>query len=140
MIETKEQYIILNVNKDTLSEYYRFLEDKFQKSANQNSIVIKYLDLGIKIVRLQIAYAAFLQQLESFFSCSLKDTASHYDETIYIWKDDVFSYIDEQYKKLKWISITNEDKIPIKINLDEKTIKTENIEEKTLFYNRSFFL
>lgn len=134
MIAQEEQYVTLNVNKNTLVKYYNFLENKFQKAVDKDSITVKYLDLGVKVIKLQIAYKEFLQKLQQYFSYSLKDNVSSYDEILYIWKDDVCSCVDEQYKHLKCITISNNDKTPIIINLEEKTIKAENVEEKKHYF------
>ena len=119
MILKTETYI-LNVNKNSLLKYYNFLDTRYNKMTEQNSVVTKYLDLGIKVIRLQIAYNGFLVQLKKYFSCSLKDNVSDYDETIYIWHDDIYSYINEQYNKSKWITISCEKKEVIRIDLGKR--------------------
>ena len=130
----KTETYILNVNKNSLLKYYVFLDNRFKKISEQNSVVTKYLDLGIKVIRLQIAYKNFLPHLEKYFSCSLKDNVSNYDDTIYIWKDDIYSYISDQYNKSKWIAISHEKKESIKIDLENKIINAENGESKKYYF------
>ena len=133
MILKTETYI-LNVSKNSLLKYYVFFDKRFQKQAEQYFLITKYLDLGIKVIRLQIVYKEFLSQLELYFSCSLKDSVDRYDETIYIWKDDIQSYISEQYNKSKWISVSHKNKQYIRIDLENKIINAENFEEKKYYF------
>ena len=133
MILKTETYI-LNVNKNSLLKYYEFFYKRFQVQAKRDSVITKYLDLGIKVVRLQIAYKEFLPQLELYFSCSLKDNVDRYDETIYVWKDDIQSYISEQYNKSKWISVSHQNQLYIRIDLENKIINAENQEEKKYYF------
>ncbi len=130
----KTETYILNVNKNSLLNYYDFFDKRFQKTAIQESVITKYLDLGIKIIRLQIAYKDFLPQLELYFSCTLKDNAEKFDETIYIWKDDVESYISEQYNKSKWVSVSCQNQQYIRIDLGNKIINAENPEGKKYYF------
>ena len=133
MILKTETYI-LNVNKNSLLKYYDFLDSRFNKAARQYSFVTKYLDLGIKVIRLQIAYKDFLPQLKLYFSCSLRDNVDKYDETIYIWKDDVQSYLNEQYCKSKWITVSFQKRHLIRIDLENKIINAQNPEGKKYYF------
>ena len=133
MILKTETYI-LNVNKISLLKYYIFLDNRFKKVSEGNSVVTKYLDLGVKVIRLQIAYKNFLPHLEKYFSCSLKENVTDYDDTIYIWKDNIYSYINDQYNKSKWIAISHEKKESIKIDLENKIINAENKESKKYYF------
>ncbi|MBR3627770.1 MAG: hypothetical protein IKN42_02850 [Elusimicrobia bacterium] len=133
MILKTETYI-LNVNKNSLLKYYDFLDSRYKKTAEQNSVVTKYLDLGIKVIRLQIAYKNFLPELEKYFSCSLKNNIDKYDETIYIWKDNIYSYINDQYNKSKWIEVSYDKKDLIRIDLENKIINAENSESKKYYF------
>ncbi|WP_413854673.1 hypothetical protein [Candidatus Ruminimicrobium bovinum] len=130
----KTETYLLNINKNSLIKYYNFLDNSFKKTADKNSVITKYLNLGIKTIRLQIAFADFLPQLEKYFSCSLKDTANNYDATIYIWKDTVYSYISEQYNKSKWITISHEKKEFMQIDLENNIINAENKEEEKYYF------
>ena len=130
----KTETYILNVNRSSLSKYYEFFDKRFQERAKQDSLITKYLDLGIKIIRLQIAYKDFLPQLELYFSCSLKDSVDRYDETIYIWKDNVQSYLNEQYSKSKWITVSCQNQHLIRIDLGNRIINAENSEEKKYYF------
>ena len=130
----KTETYILNVNKNSLLKYYDFFDKRFQKIAIQESVITKYLDLGIKIIRLQITYKEFLPQLELYFSCTLKDNAENFDETIYIWKDDVQSYVSEQYNKSKWIFVSCQNQQYIRIDLENKIINAENSEGKKYYF------
>ena len=133
MILKTENYM-LNVNKNSLLKYYEFFDKRFQEQIKRDSVITKYLDLGIKIVRLQIAYKEFLPHLELYFSCSLKDNVDRYDETIYVWKDDIQAYISEQYNKSKWISVSHQNQLYIRIDLENKIINVENPEEKKYYF------
>ncbi len=130
----KNETYILNVNKNSLLKYYDFFDKRFQKQAKRYSLVTKYLDLGVKVIRLQIAYKDFLPQLKRYFSCSLKDNVTGYDETIYIWKDDIQSYLNEQYNKSKWITVSCQNQQYIRIDLGNKIINAENPEGKKYYF------
>ena len=128
-----DESFVLNVdNGAILSEYCKFLDKKFEEKAKQNSVITKYLDLGIKIIRLQIAYENFLPQLKQFFSCSLKDSVDKYDATIYIWKDNVQSFLTDQYKT-KLVTLTYRDK-KLRIDGENKIIDGENLEDKKCYF------
>ena len=130
----KNETYILNVNKNSLLKYYDFFDKRFQNRVKQDSLIIKYLDLGIKVIRLQIAYKDFLPQLKQYFSCSLKDNVDGYDETVYIWKDNIQSYINEQYSKSKWITVSCQNQQYIRIDLGNKIINAENPEGKKYYF------
>ena len=124
---------ILNVSKESLLKYYSFLDDKFKKTAEKNLIVTKYLDLGIKVIRLQITCEEFVPKLEKYFSCSLKDAVDNYDETLYIWKGNVHSFLNEQYKS-KLVTIACENRRFIRIDSQNKIINAENPKEKKYYF------
>lgn len=124
---------ILNVSKESLLKYYKFLDNKFKETATKNSVVIKYLDLGIKVIKLQIACEDFIPKLKKYFSCSLKDNADNYDETLYIWKDSVQDFLNEQYKT-KLVTIACQNQRFIRIDSQNKIINAENPKEKKYYF------
>jgi len=125
---------VLNTDKVSIEKYYNFLDNHFQEKAKQISIVTKYLDLGVKVIRLQIVCENFIPKLKQYFSCSLRDNVNSYDETLYIWKDDVESYISEQYNKSKWVSVSCQNQQYIRIDLGNKIINAENPEGKKYYF------
>ena len=124
---------ILNINQNSLLKYYSFFDAKFENSLKTYPLITKYLDLGIKIIRLQISCENFISQLEQYFSCSLKDNVTNYDETIYIWKDNVKSFISDQYK-FKFLTIAYKKQVFIRVDPENKTINAENPENKKYYF------
>ena len=124
---------ILNINKNSLLKYYKFFDNRFTKTAEKIPVITKYLDLGVKVIRLQIACENFIHQLEQYFSCTLKDNVCNYTDTIYVWKDDTQNFINEQYKS-KFITVAYQKQIFIRIDSDNKTINAENPEEKKYYF------
>ena len=124
---------VLNVDKTSIEKYYKFFDNKFQEKAKKTSIVTKYLDLGVKVIRLQIVCEEFIPKFEKYFSCSLKDEVESFDDTIYIWKDNVSSFINEQYES-KHVMIAYQNQRLIKIDPENKIINGENPEEKKYYF------
>lgn len=127
-----ENYI-LNVDKDSLLKYYEFLDNRFQEQAKNIPVVTKYLDLGIKVIKLQIACETFVDRIEQFFSYSLRDNVDNYDQAVYIWKDNVQDFLNEEYKS-KLVTIAYQGKRFIRIDSANKTINAENSEEKKCYF------
>lgn len=127
-----ENYI-LNIGRKNLLEYYAFFDNRFQKKAKNITVVTKYLDLGIKVIRLQIACTNFVNRIEQFFSYSLKDNVRNYDQTIYIWQDNVESFLNEQYKT-DLVTIAYQNQRYIKIDFQNRIINAENSEEKKCYF------
>lgn len=124
---------VLNVDSSSIEKYYKFLDNRFQEKAKQISVVTKYLDLGVKVIRLRIACEHFVPKLKQYFSCSLKDNVDGYDDTIYIWKDEVSSFINEQYES-KHVMIAYQNQRLIKIDPENKIINAENPKEKKYYF------
>lgn len=124
---------VLNTDKVSIEKYYNFLDNHFQEKAKQVSIVTKYLDLGVKVIRLQIVCENFIPKLKQYFSCSLRDNVNSYDETLYIWKDDVSSFINKQYES-KHVMIAYQNQRLIKIDPENKIINAENPKEKKYYF------
>ena len=116
-IDNKDS-IIVNANKNTIDKYYCFLDNKFQKAVEKNSVITKYLDLGIKIIKLEIADKEILPKIEQNFYFSLKNDSKYYDATLYVWKDDIKSFLSESYKNLNYLCVLNDSKPSIKFFLD----------------------
>ena len=129
---TTENYI-LNVDKDSLLKHYEFLEKRFHEQAKNIPVVTKYLDLGIKVIRLQIACKDFVDRIEQFFSYSLRDDICNYDQTIYIWQDEVHTFLNKQYKS-ELVTVAYEGQRFIRIDSEKKIINAENPEEKKCYF------
>lgn len=124
---------ILNVDKNSLLKHYAFLDNRFRQQAESIHVITKYLDLGIKTIRLQIACGNFIDKIEHFFSCSLKDNVDTYDKTIYIWRDNIKPFINEQYKS-ELVTVAYQNQRYIRIDLKNKIINAENPEENKYYF------
>src|SRR5574344_747684 len=77
---------VKNISKEMLKKYYKNLEN-YVKSNNDLKWV-KYLDLGVKVIRLMSYSDEFTPLVEKQLTYTLKDKASHYDATIILWKEN----------------------------------------------------
>ena len=65
---------------------------KMQKRLKQEVLLAtKYLNFGVKIIRVQCYTLEILPFLEQQFSFVLDDEAKYFDETIMVWKEENFS-------------------------------------------------
>ena len=58
-----------------------------KRAAAAGEPLIRYLDLGVRVVRLICHSAAFLHHVERQMACSLKERAAQYDATLIIWQE-----------------------------------------------------
>ena len=80
-----------NISKAKMDEYFAFF-DKRIKNLNVKP-QIKYIRLGNKIVRIESYIPELTAVMEMQLSYCLIDKADSYDSILYLWKDDVKSYI-----------------------------------------------
>ena len=132
-----KEYIIFNVSKNIVESYYRFLDRQFVNVSQTNSVVTKYLDLGIKVIRLKIANKELLPRVEQNFHCSLKNESKHYDATLYVWKDDIKTFLSDYYRNLtdlKYLCVDSENKPVIKFFLDKDILNAHNVATNNFYF------
>lgn len=89
-------------NKDELKTYFeRLTEFVHQKQL----CFIKYIDLGVKVIRVLSYDNDFLPHIQRQMTYVLRDNADHYDETLILFKEDdikqVAIHIDEKFDPKK---------------------------------------
>lgn len=134
MTTENKDYAIVNADKTTIDKYYSFLDKQFHKASQTNSVVTKYLDLGIKIIRLRIANKEILPRVEQNFYYTLKNESKYYDATLYVWKDDINNFLSDCYKSLNYLCIYNEYKPMFKFFLDKKVLSARNITTNSFYF------
>lgn len=88
-----------------------------RRAARHDEPVVRYLDLGVKVVRLVCHSPRFMRHVERQMTCALRDEADHYDATLIIWQDrnvaeaafSVKSVLDPQnYRKYRLARLTGQ--------------------------------
>ena len=130
---TTEQ-CLFNINDNTYLKYCSFLDDKFNKAAGEKSVFTRYLDLGVKVIKLQIAGEEFLKRTEQNFYYSIKKEVKHYDATLYIWKDDIRSFLSDNYKKNKFLCVMHNNDIFIKFFLEIGMLNAQNLKTNSFYF------
>lgn len=67
--------------------YHRWFVELHSRIAQSCREEIRYIDLGVKTLRVLCYDPGFLPLMEKQLSWSLKDSAQHYDATLVIWKE-----------------------------------------------------
>lgn len=93
-------------NKEELTNYINRLKSCIE---SRPLAFIKYIDLGVKVIRI-VSYAPeFLSHIERQMTYVLRNTVDHYDETLVIFKETdlkgIIYYIDEKLDPRKNIRL-----------------------------------
>ncbi len=131
----KTNYNITNVSPEELAKYYNIIEQSFLNNKNKESFfVVKYLDLGVKTVKLEIYTQQFLPVIEKNFAYCIKDHSDKYDITFRLWQDDITNYITDFVSNAESIFISPELKPVIKLFIKDNALSAYNHKTNTFYF------
>ena len=128
-----------NGKKDILLKYYAILDKQFNKAAKTNSVVTKYLDLGVRKIKLEIANEEIIPRIEQNFNFTIKDNLDHYDSVLHIWKDDVRSFLSSSYQNKKYLAVVYNKQTIMRFFLEYNMLNAQNIFSKSFYFSASDF-
>ncbi len=108
-------YNIKNMPYEEIAGYRRIIENSFLKKTGGKNCVIKYLDLGVKTVRLEIFDEGFINLVEKNFAYCLKEKSSSFDVVFRLWRDDVNKYAADSLTQADNIFISHNERPVIKL-------------------------
>ncbi len=130
---------LFNGKKDILLKYYAILDKQFNKAAKTNSVVTKYLDLGVKKIKLEIANEEIIPRIEQNFKFTIKDNLDHYDSVLHIWKDDVRSFLSSSYQNNKYLAVVYNKRTVMRFFLEHNMLNAQNIFSNSFYFSASDF-
>lgn len=129
----KTTYNITNISPEELAKYYNIIEQSFLN--NKKSVpIIKYLDLGVKIVKLEIYAEQFLPIIEKNFGYCIKEHSDSYDITFRLWQDDITKYITDFVSNAESIFISPKLKPVIKLFIKDNALSAYNHKTNTFYF------
>lgn len=118
-------------NPEQLTRCFSVLDARARQAGEP--VFVKYLDLGVRVVRLINHSATFTPHVEKQLTWSLKESAPHYDATLVIWQDrDIseiaFSLLRQhdpvEYRRLRVKKLTSpKAEIPAMSFFDEDVLR-----------------
>ncbi len=130
---------LFNGKKDILLKYYAILDKQFNKAAKTNSVVTKYLDLGVKKIKLEIANEEIIPRIEQNFKFTIKYNLDHYDSVLHIWKDDVRSFLSSSYQNNKYLAVVYNKRTVMRFFLEHNMLNAQNIFSNSFYFSASDF-
>jgi len=89
--------MIIQLSRDLKQQCFEFIHTH----AEQNEIIgIKYLDLGVTIIRVICYTEKIIPIMNKQLTYVLRDEMSHYDSTVVVWEEDSGKLATEFAQKL----------------------------------------
>lgn len=111
---------IKNTTSQQIKSYFNNL-DEYIKTLGE-PVWIKYLDLGVKVVRLISYSEEFKPHVEKQLTYVLKDSVNNFDDTLVIWKEEDIAALEQK------VDPTFNPKTNHRVRLEQVLTKTKQLD------------